>query len=62
MQEIANNEGDDIKIVVKTFCIQNNIGNENMNKLEQALRNRIINPPPLSLLLGINSILCHALK
>jgi hypothetical protein len=46
-------EGYDIKDVVKNFCIINNIPLANTGNLEKALRNRVKNPLPLNLMLGI---------
>lgn len=46
-------EGADIKRTVQLFCQKHSIQASYVNTLEQALRKRVVNPPPLQLILGV---------
>ena len=45
-------EGESLKDVVVRFCQLHGVANNNYAVLENALKTRVVNPPPLSLLLG----------
>ena len=50
---ITIHEGDDLKSVVKHFGIKYDISQTDVNKLEVALKNRVVNPEPLLLFMGV---------
>lgn len=50
---ITIQEGDDLSIIIKNFASQYGISQMDISKLENALRNRIVHPEPLLLLMGV---------
>ena len=52
-QTLTIEEGQDIKDTVKLFCGKHNINLSNAPMLEQAVRARVINPPLLSMFIGV---------
>lgn len=52
-QNLTLVEGADIKRTVQLFCQKHKIQANYVDKLEQALRARVTNPPPLQLMLGV---------
>lgn len=52
-QNLTVEEGQDIKEVVRLFCVKHGISMSNAAMLEQAARARVVNPPLLSLFMGV---------
>eukprot|EP01041_Mallomonas_annulata_P007399 gene7399-15106_t len=48
-------EGADLKQTVLDFCQKHNIGREYLEKLQKALKDRVVNPPVCTLMLGVVS-------
>lgn len=46
-------EGISLSEAVSAFCASNNISSSNIQLLEKSLKARVINPPPLELILGV---------
>lgn len=50
---ITIREGDDLIEIIRTFCIKYGVATKDVGVLETSLRNRIVHPQPLALLMGV---------